>query len=65
MRVILEPTSTMVDLQYRVEIESPSDELTIWDLMELLKAAVLAYGYHWKPVNDIFDPDSDADSDGG
>ena len=31
MRVILEPTSTMVDLQYRVEIESPSDELTIWE----------------------------------
>lgn len=58
MKITIEPTTDQsqrsVDAtQLKVSVEHPCDDLDIWQLAELLAAAVLALGYHPSNVDYI------------
>lgn len=60
MRIIIEPTETpTTEIEravphHRVVIEHPYDDIDIIELGEMLRAALLAKGYHPDNVNDLF-----------
>ena len=58
MRISLEPTQDQSGhkpncQQHRVALEHPSDDLDIHEVGELLRWAVMAYGFHPKIVKDV------------
>lgn len=65
MRIIIEPTSTQDKLDklfaltqdamcvnHRVVIEHPYDDLTMEQVASLVRAALVAYGFHADTVNE-------------
>lgn len=63
MRIIIEPTyphdKSLPDdyVHHRVVIEHPDDDLGIDHVVELVKYALVAYGFTEKTVNEYFDCD--------
>lgn len=53
MRITLAPT--LEDMYSRiVVITTPTDDLVFDDLMDIIRGAVIAYGYHPQTVADYF-----------
>lgn len=58
MRITLEPTERIegqVDQQHKVIIETASDGHDIMEMGELLRAALLAWGFHHENVEDLIE----------
>lgn len=53
MRILLEPSRNLTEFQHRVVIESATDDLTLSDVAELLRAALIAYGFHPDNVDEL------------
>ena len=52
MKITLEPTSTANFRNHTVIIAHPHDDLTVEQVVDLLRQALIAYGYHHENVND-------------
>lgn len=58
MRIILEPTEDQTNKEYpqhRVVIEYPHEELDLWAVGELLRGALVAWGFDAKSVDELID----------
>lgn len=60
MRITLEPTAVAdpsdTSFQHKVVIETTSDDEGIEELGDLLRAALLAWGFHHENVDDLIPP---------
>lgn len=59
MRIILEPTEDQANKefpQHRVVVEYPNEEINLWDLGELLRGALVAWGFQPKNVDELIGP---------
>ena len=53
MKITIEPTTK--DGGYRtVSVSSPADGITLSDVMDLIEAAVLAWGFHQNTVDEYW-----------
>ena len=50
MKIILQPTSN--ENQHSVTLETPHDDINIEEAIELVKGALVAWGYHPDIVNE-------------
>jgi hypothetical protein len=41
----------------KVLVEKPSDDLDVYQVTEMFKAALIAYGFHPNSVEEVFDND--------
>ena len=56
MRIIFEPTDSEDHYQHKISIESKNDDLSFEDAVDLVRYALLAWGYHSELVTELFEP---------
>lgn len=64
MKIIIEPTTDQSERpseakSLRVTVEHPCDDLDIYEIVELIQNALMAYGFHPNNIKDIFNPEGD------
>ena len=59
MRIIIEPTEPPIGSVYytRVELSVPSDEQNFDDTLQLVRAALIAWGFHQSSLDSVFNPE--------
>ena len=57
MRFTIEPTEAGNANHRTVSVAKPSDDLDVHALMELVRAALLAYGFHPDSIKEAFGED--------
>ena len=57
MRIIIKPTekNDLLPFHVRVDIMVPSDDIDFGEAVDLVRSALLAWGYLPKTVSDFFD----------
>ena len=53
MKITLEPSSEQIPNQQTVTLQVPRDDLSIREVAELLRGALVAYGFHPGNVDEI------------
>ena len=53
----MEPTDGNLSFQHKITIEAVGDDQDFNGMIELMRSAFLAWGFHPKTVSDWFDPE--------
>ena len=56
MKITIEPTEEHAIPCPTVNLTVPDDDLSVIEVLELIKCALLAWGFHPDTVKDAFDP---------